>query len=57
MSLEGLMKCAECGLMYEVGRRDWESTEFEVDLEGQVKVSDGERRGRSQYMAHRVASG
>lgn len=34
MSLDGLKRCAECGLTHEVGRRDWESIGVGVDLNG-----------------------
>lgn len=34
ISLEGLKRCAECGLTYEVGRRLWESIGVGVDLKG-----------------------
>lgn len=44
ISLEGLKRCAECGLTYEVGRRVWESIGVGVDLGRRSMVSAGKRQ-------------
>lgn len=44
ISLEGLKRCAECGLTYEVGLRVWESIGVGVDLGRRSIVSAGERQ-------------
>lgn len=53
ISLEGLKRCAECGLTYEVGRRVWESIGVGVDLGRRSIVSAGERQKTIKQEADR----
>ena len=57
ISLEGLKRCAECGLTYEVGRRDWESIGVGVDLKRRFIVSFGVQKNTQSSAKQTEVSG